>query len=270
MSKPLHLFSATTWPQQQVLRQKCHHVSKTFVVFPKDAIEQAIPERFEQQVQHYPHRLAVKTMRDSLTYEELNRYANRVARAIVAQRGTSQEPVALLLESDAPLLAAILGALKAGKIYVPLDPSFPQARCSYILENSQAGLLLSNTAHYAEAVALAPSTCPVINLDTLASDLSEENLGVPLSPDRLCFILYTSGSTGQPKGVMQSHRNVLQIVRSYTNTIHICAEDRLSLASSWSVHPAMRNIFGALCNGAAFVPYDLSKGNSGSPGSERL
>jgi len=96
-----------------------------FVEFRKEEVEQSIPARFERQVDQYPERRAVKAGTHQLTYAELNRAANGIGRAILASRGAGEEPVALLLEHGASLIAAILGVLKAGKIYVPLDPSYP-------------------------------------------------------------------------------------------------------------------------------------------------
>lgn len=83
----------------------------------------------------YPYRLAVKTRSHQLTYAALNKVANRVARALLAQRGEGEESIALLLEHDALMIAAILGVLKSGKVYVTLYPSFPYARKSYILDD---------------------------------------------------------------------------------------------------------------------------------------
>ncbi len=120
-------------PEQQAIRDKCFHPTGTFVEFKKEDIEQSIPDRFEKQVRLYPHRLAVRTNTDLLTYDELNKAANCVARAIVEKRGKGEEPIPLLLEKGAPMIAAILGVLKAGKIYVPLDPLYPQARINTLL-----------------------------------------------------------------------------------------------------------------------------------------
>ena len=98
-----------------------------FAPFPREAIEQSIPARFAQQVARAPDRLAVKSGADELSYGALDRLANRVANAMLAACGQVSEPIVLLIEQGTLLVAAILGTLKAGKIYVPLDPSFPPA-----------------------------------------------------------------------------------------------------------------------------------------------
>jgi non-ribosomal peptide synthetase component F len=130
-------------PEQQAIRDKCFHPSGKFIVFPKEDVETSIPERFEKIVGRFPDRLAVKMRNRTLTYRELNHAANRVAHAILAQRGETQEPIALLMEHDVPLIAAIVGVVKAGKICVVLDPSFPKARNAFLIEDSQARLLIT-------------------------------------------------------------------------------------------------------------------------------
>src|SRR5262245_369773 len=120
---------ATQLPQsQQEIRAKCVHPTGSFIPFRYADLEQSIPTRFEQQVQQGPTRLAVKTRQHALTYAALNHAANQIAHAVLARRGTGNEPIAMLFEQGAPLMAAILGVLKAGKMYVPLDPTHTQSR----------------------------------------------------------------------------------------------------------------------------------------------
>src|SRR5262245_4914696 len=124
---------------------KCLRPVESFIEYERNGHGcQAIPERFEAQVTKDPSHLAVHTRNHTFTYEQLNRAANAVAVSILDQRGPGNEPIALLLENDAPMIAALLGVLKAGKTYVPLDPSLPQSRLAYILEDTQAPLLLTN------------------------------------------------------------------------------------------------------------------------------
>lgn len=246
-------------PDQEVIRAKCFHPSGSFIRFAPAELEQAIPERFAQQVRRYPDRLAVKTKHQSLTYQALHRTANRLAHAILAQRGEGEEPIALLFDQDAALIAATLGVLEAGKFYVPLDPSQPLAGISYMLEDSQAKLIVCNTKSAALADALTQNACQVLNVDELASCLSTENPGVHCSPDALAFILYTSGSTGRPKGVVHTHRTVLHVTMKETNAFHLCPDDRLTLLYSPSVAGAVRNTFSAVLNGATVYPFNLKE-----------
>src|SRR5215203_1027230 len=172
--------------------QDCRvHPTKAFTWFEKEETEQLIPQRFEQQVRRYPDRLAVKTKSRQLTYVALNKVANRVARALLTQRGEGSESIALLLEHDALMIGAIIGVLKAGKVYVPLDPSFPHARNAYILEDSQAGLIITNTENRSLADSLSDNRHSLIDIDAIDATLSDENVNLSISVDSLANIIYT-------------------------------------------------------------------------------
>jgi amino acid adenylation domain-containing protein len=233
------------------------HPTNAFIRFEKEETEQSIPRRFEQQVSRYPDRPAVMTRNNQLSYAALNKVANRVARALLAQRGEKAESIALLLEHDASMIAAILGVLKAGKVYVPLDPSFPYARNAYILEDSRAGLILTNNANHSLAQSLNENGHYLVNIDEIGATLSDEDVNSSISADNLANIIYTSGSTGQPKGVVQNHRNLLHVAMRYTNGLQISAEDRLTLLQSYSVAGSVSNMLGALLNGASLFPFDV-------------
>jgi amino acid adenylation domain-containing protein len=244
-------------PEQEVIRTKCFHPSGTFVEFEKREIEQSIPDRFERQVHRYPDSLAVRTRGHELTYDGLNRAGNRVARAILARRRTGEKPVALLFELGAPVIAAIFGVLKSGNFYVPLDPSYPRARTTYMLDDSDAELIVTNTQNLSLAKELAQNGCAVLNFDELDLNLSTENLNLCISPDNLAYMIYTSGSTGQPKGVVQTHRNVLHDIMNYTNAFHICRDDRLLTLTAYSFADTARTTNGALFNGASLYPLNV-------------
>ena len=141
------------------------------------------------------------------------------------------EVVALLFEHDAPVIAAMLGVLKAGKIYLPLDPSYPPARLTALLDDAGAGLIVTDSNDLALAEELAQQAIRVLNLEELDSAITAENPSASLAPDTLAYILFTSGSTGRPKGVCHTHRNVLHRVSGDTNIFRLCPEDRISLLS---------------------------------------
>lgn len=228
-----------------------------FIEFKKEQIEQSIAARFERQAHHYPGRIAVKTNRYEWSYELLNSAANRLAHLILARCGRGEQRIALLFEHDAPMIAGMLGVLKAGKAYVPLDPSHPRQRLTYMLQDAQVVAVLTNTKSLALAEEITQAGSRIINLDEADSAGFAGDIGIPISPDSLAYILYTSGSTGQPKGVMQNHRNVLYFIRAYTNNLHINADDRLTLFSSYGFDAAVMDIFGALLNGATLCPIDV-------------
>jgi amino acid adenylation domain-containing protein len=229
-----------------------------FSEFGPGQVEQSICDRFEQQVRKYPQRPAVKTARHGLTYEALNRSANLLARAVLSQCGQGAPPVAFLLEHGAPQLVAMFGILKAGKIYAALDASlFPPAQLAAMLNDLQAGALVTDNANLALAREVSRGARPLVNLDALDAGLADTDVGLSLAPDSPALILFTSGSTGQLKGVLHSHRNVLHYTRMPTNGMHIAAADRLALLSSCSFAGSLSSIFPALLNGAALFPFDL-------------
>ncbi len=153
----------------------------------------------------------------------------------------------------------MVGALKAGKICVPLDRSHPTARCQHILRDSEATLIITDHKNLTSAREMALGGCAVIDVDNLDARHSTENPRLSLSPDTRAWILYTSGSTGQPKGVVQTHRNVLHFIRIYTNSLQICADDRLSLVYSFCTNAAAHEIYTALLNGASLFPLNIKE-----------
>lgn len=251
-------------PDQKAIRAKCFHPSGEFVKFPTEDVETSIVQRFEQIVRRYPNKIAVHAEQELINYSELNAKANRVAHAILCRKGASAETVAVLIENDATMIAAILGILKAGRIYVPLNPSFPRNRLDSIIDDTQLGLLLTDTKNMSFATEAATGKVSWLNVDALDACLSMENPGLAHSPDTIAAIFYTSGSMGQPKGVMQSHRGVLHRVLIDTNSFHICSHDRLSLLSSPSYSVSLRNLFGALLNGAAVGLFNIENRGLGN------
>jgi non-ribosomal peptide synthetase component F len=129
--------------QQQSIRDRCFHPTRIFTEFQKAEIEQSIGTRFEQQVDQNFDRIAIETKYQKLTYAALNQAANQIARAILTKCGPGVEPVALLLGNDIPMIAAIFGTLKAGKICLPVDPLYPISRITYILKDAGTSVLVT-------------------------------------------------------------------------------------------------------------------------------
>ncbi len=231
--------------------------ANAFARFEREEIEQSINERFEAQVRKYPARIAVKTASHEWSYAELNAKANQIAHSILELVGDSEARIALLFAHDAPMIAGMLGVLKAGKTYVPLDPSYPVERLSQLLGDSQATAIVTNEKDLELARSLTGVV--VLNVDALDSSVPSSDLNLEIDPRGLAYILYTSGSTGQPKGVMQNHRNVLHFIRAYTNNLHLNAGDRLTLLSSYCFDAAVMDIYGALLNGATLYPLDIKE-----------
>jgi amino acid adenylation domain-containing protein len=252
---------------QSSRRLKCRQIGPThpFEQFKKEDVEQSIPARFEQQVDKYPARLAVKTKSQTLTYEALNRVSNRTAHAILAGYSGGDEPIALLFRQGASMIAASLGVLKAGRAYVSIDHLLPRAKAIEILQDTQARLILTDNDNLSSTHELAPPRSNVLNVDDLDLHLSDENPRVAVPPDQIAYIYYTSGSTGHPKGVVWNHRNELFGVMLKTNALHISADDRISLLRSNNVGAA-RDTFLALLNGAALISLEVKAEGLGNLG----
>jgi amino acid adenylation domain-containing protein len=242
---------------QRAIHARCYHPSGAFTEFRKEALEQSIPDRFEEIVRKHAERIAVKAEDRALTYRELNAEANRVARAVLGDHGSKPESVALLIQKSLPLFATMLGVLKAGKFFVPLEPSLPQARLTAGLEDSQARLLITNRENADLAKEVAGQRARVIEYESAVTMFSGENPGTAMSADALAYVIYTSGSTGQPKGVIQNHRNVLHLVMLRTHAYHLCEHDRLAHLTSGTGN-STSNAFVPLLNGAALHSFDLS------------
>ena len=148
------------------------HPTNPFVRFEEEEVEQSIVDRFEQQVAKFPDRLAVKTGNLSLTYTELNAASNRVGRAILAQDGEGERPVAVLLGNSAELITVSLGTWKAGKFNVLLEPSYPATRLSYFIEDSGAPLLVTSNKYLGIANELAQSKAAILNIDEIDPHVS--------------------------------------------------------------------------------------------------
>ncbi|MDH3639699.1 MAG: AMP-binding protein, partial [Gammaproteobacteria bacterium] len=227
------------------------------ILFKREEIEQSIPARFARQVAKHGSRLAVHTYDVSLTYEQLDTTANQIANQITGKLGFETEPVALCFESSAMAISAILGTLKAGKIWVPLDPTLPDALIRDILADCRPNLIISDNRTYPLACKVSGTPETVINVDRLDRTRGPGDPNLSISPHTPAYIFYTSGSTGKPKGVVDSHRNVLHNIMRYTNTLGINPDDRLSLIQSLSFSGIVSSLFGALLNGAAILPFNL-------------
>jgi amino acid adenylation domain-containing protein/non-ribosomal peptide synthase protein (TIGR01720 family) len=221
--------------------------------FPPEAVEQSIAQRFVTIAARHARRIAVKTPQQVWTYADLLGRARQVAAELGRRPFAPGDRVALLCAHDAPMLAGLFGVLMAGGVYVPLDPSFPRERHLQVLADCQAVCVITDEDNVASAVSF---DLPVIDIQSSAG--RDEDSPAPASdPDALAYILYTSGSSGQPKGVAQNHRNVLHHCRTYTNAIRLQARDRITLLAAYGFDAAVMDIFGALLNGATLYPIDV-------------
>jgi len=238
--------------EQQRIQANHIHSSGAPDEFKHEEVKETVPRRFEEYVRRYPHRIAFKTMRNTLTWDQLNRAANRIARTILAMYENRGKPIALLVDQENSIIGG-LAVLKMGGFYVPLAPSHPGERNSYILKETEASLIVSDSRHLPLAMELARRECEIINIDELDCSLSTENLGLPISPDCITYIAYTSGSTGEPKGVINTHRRVIHGI-GHDKRFKLGPEDRFT-----NVGSSESNAFYALLSGAGSFPWYVNE-----------
>jgi amino acid adenylation domain-containing protein len=211
--------------------------------------ESCIQELFEAQVARTPDAIAVVFEGDQLTYTELNCRANQQAHYL---RGLGVGPdarVGLCLERGLAMVISILGVLKAGGSYVPLDPSYPAERLRFMLSDSAPiALLTTQTLRERLGELFSELSLPIIDISSEAwSSESVANLNrMSLTSQHLAYVMYTSGSSGTPKGAMATHRGVVNLVHWYTNEFGIAPADGVLVVTSFSFDLTQRNLFGPL------------------------
>ena len=209
---------------------------------------------FEQQVRLRPDHPAIEFNDEVLTYAQLDRLAGRVAAFLRARGVVPGALVALYLEKSCSLFAAMLGVLKAGAGYVPLDPKFPTGRVLSILEDADVTIVITDKELGRD---LAPQTTAEVMF--LNEDLSlDVRSAVPrrpavIAPDGVCYVIYTSGSTGRPKGVIIEHRNAVNFVRSLWTVYKLTPQDRIYQGFSIAFDASVEEIWAALAIGGTLV-----------------
>ena len=206
-----------------------------------------------------PETIALVFEERTLTYAELNAQANRLAYLLIARGIGPENVVALALPRSAEMVVSLLGILKAGAAYLPLDPDYPAERLAYMLRDAQpacvittaqiAHLLPDSIAYYlldhpdtASALAQSPETNP-----------SDAERTQPLNPLHPAYVIYTSGSTGTPKGVVVTHQNVTRLFGATSHWFHFGPDDVWTLFHSYAFDFSVWELWGALLHGGRLV-----------------
>ncbi len=213
-----------------------------------------IQELFEEQARKTPDAVALVFEGTSLSYDELNRQANRLAHHLQTLGVRPDSLVAICVERSLEMVVSLLGILKAGGAYVPLDPAYPAERLSYMLQDSAPAAVLTQTplkgllSEVSEAV-------PIVDLtDAEAAwknepDTNLDKAAIGLTPEHLAYVIYTSGSTGQPKGVCIEHRNIVNYVLGVAERLRLKPGMNAATVSTIAADLGNTVVFPALLTG---------------------
>ena len=229
-------------------------------------IEKCIHQLFEAQVKQRPNEIAVTYQDRQITYLELNQKANQLAYYLKSLGVKPESLVGICLERSIEMLVGLLGILKAGGAYVPIDPNYPEERISFVLEDAQMSILITQSTHLdklpehnAQIICLDPWEEFTVNntdySDEIAFTQSE------IQPSNLAYVIYTSGSTGKPKGVLVEHQNVTRLFTATQAWYHFNERDVWTMFHSFAFDFAVWEIWGALLYGGRLVvvPYQTSR-----------
>jgi amino acid adenylation domain-containing protein len=234
---------------EQEEKQLLVNWNQTQADYPQDF---CIHQLFETQVERTPDEIAVVFENQLLTYAELNCQANQLAHYLQSLGVVADQLVAICVERSLEMIVGLLAILKAGGAYLPIDPDYPQERISFMFQDTQVKILLTQESLLAS---LPNHEAIVVCLDKDWEQINQaslENLNSAVSAENLTYVIYTSGSTGTPKGVAVTHQAVNRLVLN-TNYIHFTPDDRVVQASNIAFDAATFEIWGALLNGAKII-----------------
>ena len=249
----------TTISNQEILTKKERDQlqvewNATECEFPRDAY---LHQLMEHQVKQVPEKVAVVCNGATLTYSELDQRANQFAHSLRERGIKNGQHIGVCVERSTDMLAAVLGILKVGAAYVPLDPSFPEERLRFMVEDAELALIISTTS------LVEPFRLPrelQLLLDADAEDLSAQSnealasdAELDASPEDPAYVIYTSGSTGEPKGVVVPHRAVVNFLTSMAREPGLTAEDVLLAVTTLSFDISVLELLLPLSVGATVV-----------------
>ena len=209
-----------------------------------------IHQLIEVQTSKSPDTIAAVFKNDALTYQQLNQRSNQLAHHLKALGVQPETFVGICVERSLNLLIAMLGILKAGAAYVPLDPNYPAERLAFVVENAELSMVITQS-HLANF-----ESCQTIDIDadwTTIAKQSTENLASAIEPQNLAYVIYTSGSTGKPKGVQVTHQGVVNFLLSMQEEPGLLSSDRVLAVTTISFDIAVLELFLPLTVGACVI-----------------
>ncbi|SFR98129.1 non-ribosomal peptide synthetase [Anaeromicropila populeti] len=221
-----------------------------------------IHERFEQYVSKFPDKTAVTYKEESLTYSEVNARANQLAAYLQRQGSGPEVLIAVCMERSLEMIIAILGILKSGAAYVPIDSHYPEERIRLIVEDANALIVITEEKLKERLGSISNTIIISKELDKCKIEQeSKENLVNRADADNIAYVIYTSGSTGKPKGVLIPHHNVIRLFEQTDHWFHFNENDVWTMFHSYAFDFSVWEIWGALLYGGKLVvvPYEVSR-----------
>lgn len=211
--------------------------------------DSCIHHLFETQVKQTPQDIAVICEEEKLTYSQLNALANQLAHHLRHLGVKPDDCVGICVERSPWILIGLLGILKAGGAYVPLDPILPHERLKFMVDNSQAQIVITQQHLKSIISPLAAQTVILDGDETVISHYSEANLDIKVTSENLAYVIYTSGSTGKPKGVAIEHRQLVNYVQGIIDRLQLPKKASYGLISTFGADLGNTMIFPSLCHG---------------------
>ncbi|MGD1807091.1 non-ribosomal peptide synthetase [Dapis sp. BLCC M126] len=223
--------------------------NNTAIEYPKD---KCIHQLFEEQVEKSPDAVAVEFEGEKLTYQQLNQKANKLAHYLQTLGVGVDVKVGICVERSLETVVGLLGILKAGAAYIPIDPNYPKERIELVLSDSQASVLLTQK-HLADTLPENQANVLCLDSEEILTNQSSENPVSNIASENLAYLIYTSGSTGRPKGVQIRHRTVVNFLLSMQQQPGMTKDDVLLAVTTISFDIAGLEIYLPLITGAKVV-----------------
>jgi acyl-coenzyme A synthetase/AMP-(fatty) acid ligase/thioesterase domain-containing protein/aryl carrier-like protein len=217
---------------------------------------ETVHSRFLKVVAEHSGKVAIDDNRTKWTYEELSSAVNKIASAIERSSKNQHQLIAILSNQHINTIATMLGVAYTSHAFVILNTQDPNERLSYVIQDCKPSLILADRTLMIRVGSIA-SHVDTLCLDDLLSESLESQLPCCVNPEDPFYIVYTSGSTGQPKGVIQTQKNLLFYIDAYTETLGISNSDRLSMVYTLSFSASNLDVFSALLNGATLYTYPM-------------
>lgn len=215
-----------------------------------------------QTARQFPDKTAVRFRNQTLTYAELDQQANQLAHLLIANGVQKGDRIGLALERSAELIVSLLAIMKTGGMYIPVDPRHPTDRIQYVLADARCSVLLTNQAHRGR-IDLPLRELILEDITPTLPDYPSDEPAIPVSPDDLIYVLYTSGTTGRPKGVQIYHRSVVNVLRSLTHHPGLTSADKTVTMGTIAFDITTAEIYLPLLVGAELVVVDADTVRNG-------